>query len=167
MAPRPGFIHPTAVIGSPPEMRDYEGEGKGVFIASTAQVNAHCTIDAGADAPTYVGPNVFVMAQCHIGHDAVINPDCELAPGTVVGGRVELGVGVHCGIGALIRPRVKVGSGATIGAGAVVTKDVPQGETWVGNPAKEISSTVDPYEEWGAWYDSWHDPVPDEMDMVC
>ena len=28
--------------------------------------------------------------------------------------------------------------GATIGMGSVVTKDVPAGETWAGNPAKKI-----------------------------
>jgi len=78
------------------------------------------------------------MAHCHVGHDAVIGEDCELAPGTVLGGHVILGNKVRCGVGVLIKPFVKIGDGARLGMGAVVTRDVPAGEIWIGNPAEEI-----------------------------
>jgi len=42
------------------------------------------------------------------------------------------------GMGALIGPGINIGEKATIGMGAVVLKDVPAGETWVGNPAHKI-----------------------------
>jgi acetyltransferase-like isoleucine patch superfamily enzyme len=29
-----------------------------------------------------------------------------------------------------------IGEGALVGAGSVVTKDIPDGEIWVGNPAR-------------------------------
>ena len=34
------------------------------------------------------------------------------------------------------RPGVSIGARAIVGAGAVVTKDVPEAETWAGNPAR-------------------------------
>lgn len=144
MAPRPGFIHEHAVIGSPPEHRDWTpGHGdKGVLINPSAQVNANTTIDAGYDHPTIIGRDVFIMASCHVGHDARIGPGCELAPGTIIGGHVVLEPGVKCGIGVLIRPRVRVGAGARLGAGAVVVQDVPPGETWVGNPAHRLHAAL-------------------------
>ena len=36
----------------------------------------------------------------------------------------------------MILPGLTIGEGAMIGAGSVVTKDVPAGELWIGNPAR-------------------------------
>ena len=46
------------------------------------------------------------------------------------------------GTGAVILPGLTIGSGAVVGAGAVVTRDVPDGATVVGNPAREVSRPV-------------------------
>ena len=51
-----------------------------------------------------------------------------------------VGKGATIGAGATILPGLTIGAGAMIGAGAVVTKDVPKGEVWVGNPAKCIKT---------------------------
>lgn len=44
--------------------------------------------------------------------------------------------GASIGANATIICGITIGEGAMIGAGSVVTKDVPAGEIWVGNPAK-------------------------------
>lgn len=49
--------------------------------------------------------------------------------------------GASIGANATILPGVTIGVGAMIGAGSVVTKNVPAGETWVGNPAKKCKAT--------------------------
>jgi len=46
--------------------------------------------------------------------------------------------GASIGANATILPGVTIGKKSMIGAGAVVTKDVPDGETWVGNPARKL-----------------------------
>ena len=46
--------------------------------------------------------------------------------------------GASIGAGATILPGITIGKNAVIGAGSVVTKDVLEGETWVGNPAKKV-----------------------------
>jgi UDP-N-acetylglucosamine acyltransferase len=132
------LIHDTAVIGSPPEHRDWK-LGDPVLkpeIHPTAKINAFATVDGGLHQPTRVGARSFLMAHTHVGHDAQIGADVELAPGTVIGGHAVLEDGVRAGIGVMVRPFIRVGKGARLGAGAVVVKDVPAGEVWAGNPAK-------------------------------
>jgi acetyltransferase-like isoleucine patch superfamily enzyme len=51
---------------------------------------------------------------------------------------VEIGDDVWIGIGAIILKGVKIGVGARIGAGAVITRSVPAGEYYIGNPAHPI-----------------------------
>lgn len=145
-------VSDLALIGSPPESRGYRGRGHRPIIRG-ARIEAFVTVDAGKEKPTLIGKS-WVMKGCHVGHDAVIGDDCELAPHVIIGGYAVIQRGVRIGMGAIIRNRVIVGAGARIGMGAVVTKDVPPGETWVGNPARNIDTDprIDPL--WDEWFDS-------------
>ena len=73
-------------------------------------------------------------------HDSRIGRFTTLGPGTVIPGNCEIGEFVTTGAGVTLRPGVKIGDGATLGAGAVVVKDVGDGATVVGNPAKPLGS---------------------------
>ena len=44
--------------------------------------------------------------------------------------------GASIGAGSTILPGITIGKNVVIGAGSVVTKDVPDEEVWVGNPAR-------------------------------
>ena len=153
------MIHPTALIGEPPEHRDWL-PSSGCLppdIASSARIEALVTVDAGVFRATRVGERTWLMKKVHVGHDALIGRDCEIAPLTSVGGEVEIGNGVKVGQGATFKPQVTIGDGARIGMSAVVTKDVPAGETWVGNPARRLYA-FDEREEWERWYDDSRAP---------
>lgn len=153
---RPTGIHPLALVGDPPEHRAWR-EGDHCFeplIDVTARLEAFVTVDAGIGRPTMVGARSLLMKKVHVGHDAWIGADCEVAPLTSIGGHVEIGDNVKIGQGCVFKPFVKVGDGARIGMGAVVTKDVPAGEVWVGNPAKPLQKKepeADPL--WKEWAD--------------
>lgn len=140
-------IHPTALIGLPPENRNHKRGRlhKGVEVDRTARIGAYCTVDGGYEDATRIGERVFAMKGCHIGHDAQIGDDTELAPHAVVGGHVVIGRKVRIGMGAILRNRVRIGDGAVVGAGAIVTKDVPPHEVWVGNPARKLRNAFDDY----------------------
>lgn len=50
--------------------------------------------------------------------------------------RTKVCRGASIGAGCVILPGITIGENAMIGAGSVVTKDVPAGELWIGNPAR-------------------------------
>lgn len=152
-------IHKLALIGDPPEHRDFHGQGFYPVINENARIEAFCTVDAGTERPTQIGAS-WAMKGCHVGHDARIGDGCELAPHVCVGGFCELGDNVRVGMGATIRNRVKIGAGARIGMGAAVVKNVPAGEVWAGVPARplQVERGESDLDIWMEWYDSWHQP---------
>lgn len=54
--------------------------------------------------------------------------------------RTKVCKGATIGAGSTILPGITIGENALIGAGSVVTKNVPAGEVWVGNPAKFLKN---------------------------
>lgn len=57
--------------------------------------------------------------------------------------RTKVCKGASVGAGSTLLPGITIGERAMIGAGSVVTKDVPAGEVWVGNPARFIKKVED------------------------
>lgn len=56
----------------------------------------------------------------------------------------RVGTRAFVGVHAVIMPGVTVGAGAIVGAGSVVTRDVPEGATVAGVPAKETAPSQSP-----------------------
>lgn len=78
----------------------------------------------------------YVNLTCTVGHETTIGRGCVLNPGVNLSGGVHVGAAVLVGTNATILQYTSVGEGAVVGAGAVVTRDVPQGVTVVGVPAR-------------------------------
>lgn len=53
-------------------------------------------------------------------------------------GKVHIGKNVFIGLNTIITNAVTIGDRAVIGAGSIVTKNIPEGEVWAGNPARFI-----------------------------
>jgi len=120
----------------------------GAVIGADCNLNAHTLVEGGArigDRVTlkcgvYVWDGITLEDDVFVGPNAVFTndkmPRSRVRPGAFAQTRV--GRGASIGGGAVILPGVTIGAGAMIGAGAVVTKDVPAGETWMGNPARKL-----------------------------
>lgn len=92
---------------------------------------------------TYYGPDSLVGTGTHINYGAsmirtTIGEHCTISPGVTICGDVVIGDRVLIGAGATIGDRVTIGDDAIVGMGAVVLPEsrIPEGETWVGIPAK-------------------------------
>jgi serine O-acetyltransferase len=99
-----------------------------------------------------------------IGETAEIGDDVLMYQGVVLGGtslkkekrHPTIGNNVVIGAGAILLGPIKIGDGAKIGAGSVVIKDVPEGTTAVGVPARVV-------EKREKKIDLDHDKLPDPI----
>lgn len=94
-----------------------------------------------------VRENGLVNWGTTVGHESTIGAHSVVNPGANVGGGVTLREEVLIGSGAQVLQYLSVGPGATVGASACVTKDVPEGTTVVGIPARPMHSETDPPKE--------------------
>ena len=85
-----------------------------------------------------IGSFNYFNLSCTYGHDARIGNCNVFNPGINLSGGVNMGSRCLIGTGAKILQYLTIGDEATVGAGSVVTKDVPEGTTVVGVPAKPL-----------------------------
>lgn len=126
------------------------------FIGPDVLIEApfHCAyavnIHIGARVYMNAGCTILDTAPVHIGDDTMFGPGVQIfcpqhhrdrekrVAGLEQAHPVTIGREVWIGGGAILLPGVRVGDGAVVGAGSVVTRDVPEGVTVVGNPARKL-----------------------------
>jgi len=121
---------------------------EGATIGNNCNINCHCFVENDV----IIGNNVTVKSGVYLwdglrlGDNVFIGPNVTFVndkyprskkfPQKYLKTVVENGVSI--GAGATILGGVKLGSGSMIGAGSLVTKEVPPGQLWHGNPAKFV-----------------------------
>jgi bifunctional UDP-N-acetylglucosamine pyrophosphorylase/glucosamine-1-phosphate N-acetyltransferase len=127
------------------------------IVAEDTDIGPYAHLRAGSE----IGPRVHIgnfaeiknarlAAGVKVGHfsylgDAGLGRDANIGAGTVTANydgaskhRTEIGAGAFIGSDTILRAPVRIGAGARTGAGSVVTKDVPDGATVVGVPARIV-----------------------------
>lgn len=152
MATSPYFVHPQADvqsgdIGEGTRIWQFAVVLAGAQIGRDCNLCAHCFVEGGV----VVGDRVTLNSGVYRWDGLVIEDDVFLGPNATFTNdrfprsRVRapypatlVRKGASVGAGAVVLPGLTIGAGAMIGAGAVVTKSVPDGETWIGNPARKL-----------------------------
>jgi sugar O-acyltransferase (sialic acid O-acetyltransferase NeuD family) len=113
-------IHPKANISNSAII------GPGTLVCQGACINPFSEIKSG----------VIINTGAIIEHECIINNYAHIAPGAVLAGNVVVGKMSFVGANSIIKQGVVIGDNVTIGAGSIILKNVPDNETWFGNPAK-------------------------------
>jgi UDP-perosamine 4-acetyltransferase len=118
----PALVHPKAYVSRSAIL------SRGTVVLAGAVVNAQ----AG------VGRAGIVNSGAVVEHDCDLAEAVHVSPGAVITGGVSVGAGAWIGAGAVVREGLRIGRDSIVGAGAVVLRDVEDGWTVVGNPARRI-----------------------------
>lgn len=79
----------------------------------------------------------------HIAHNVVAGENCAVIALAMVGGSTRIGDNSWIAPSVVLRDGLVIGTNSTVGMGAIVTKNVPDGETWTGNPAKNLTEFLE------------------------
>jgi sugar O-acyltransferase (sialic acid O-acetyltransferase NeuD family) len=118
----PVLIHPTAWLSPSAQL----GVGSVVFAQATLQ--SHAVIGSGA----------ILNTGCSVDHDVQLGDGVHICPGASLAGDVQVGDRSWIGIGASVIQQICIGADVTVGAGAAVVRDLPDGVTAVGVPARVL-----------------------------
>lgn len=109
-----------------------------LIMGDYVEVGSNTCIDRGALADTVIGDYTKINNLCHIAHNNKIGCNVTITGCVNVSGSNVIDDDVWIAPNSSIRGWVHIGKGSTVGMGAVVVKDIPEGETWVGNPARKL-----------------------------
>ncbi|HBN26920.1 MAG TPA: UDP-3-O-(3-hydroxymyristoyl)glucosamine N-acyltransferase, partial [Desulfobacteraceae bacterium] len=109
-----------------------------LIIHDHVDIGANVCIDKGSLSDTIIGFNSKINNLCHIAHNVVVGKNVVITGHVNISGSTTIEDDVWIAPHVTFRGHQKIGKGATLGMGAVVIKDVPPGETWIGNPAKKM-----------------------------
>ena len=108
------------------------------LIENEAVVGNNCTIKCGVQLwdGMILEDSVFIGANVTFTND--VYPRSKNEDWTLMKTIVRKGATI--GAGSTILPGIEIGENAMVEAGSVVTKNIPSGEVWAGNPAKQLNN---------------------------
>ncbi len=139
-----GFVNLYGcTIGDRTKLGTFVEVQKNAFIGCDCKISSHSFICEGV----HIGDRVFVGHGVTFINDRF--PRATTAEGhlrtegewTVTETHVRDGASI--GSGSTILCGITIGEGAIVGAGSVVTRSVPAGEIWAGNPARFLRKVTD------------------------
>ena len=104
------------------------------LIENEVKIGNNCTIKSGVQIWDGIELEDNVMVGANVSFTNDMYPRSKNKKWNLL--KTKVCKGASIGAGSTILPGLIIGENAMVGAGSVVTKSIPAGELWVGNPAK-------------------------------
>ena len=107
-----------------------------VVIHDDVEIGAGVTIDRGTIGPTVIGRGAKIDNLVQIAHNVVIGDYSIVVAQTGIAGSTQLGDHVTLAGQVGLAGHLRIGNRATVGAQSGVMHNIPEGEMWLGSPAR-------------------------------
>ena len=147
------FIHPLADVQTE-KIGDHTNFWQFSVVLKEAEIGENCNICSHTfiENDVVIGHNVTVKSGVYLWDGLTIEDNVFIGPNATFTNdkyprskqypdkfqKILLKNGASIGANATILGGITIGYQAMIGAGSVVTKNVPDNELWIGNPAKFV-----------------------------
>jgi UDP-N-acetylglucosamine acyltransferase len=124
---RNNCFHAGCVVGDAPQDVRYQNEPTGVVIGDHNVFREHVTIHRSVNVveETTIGSHCFLMAHCHVGHNAQIGDRVIIANGALIGGHASVHDQAFISGNCLVHQFARVGKLALMQGGSAISKDLP------------------------------------------
>lgn len=140
------IIGPGSVIGHTGFGYSREEDGTPVIvphfgsvrIGDRVEIGANAAVDRGTLDDTVIGNDAKIDNLVHIAHNSQIGRGAFVIASAVICGGVQLGDRAWVAPNAVVKEQIVVGKDALLGLSSTVLRDVPDGATVIGSPARQL-----------------------------
>lgn len=129
-------IYQGAIVGADPQDFRWKHEPSKCTVGDNTIIREHVIVNRGFQSSegTIIGPDSFVMANCHIGHDSVIAGKCVLGNNVSIAGNVHIDSGTILSSGVIIHEKSRIGKFVLVKGGTRISGNVPPFVIMAHNP---------------------------------
>lgn len=112
-------------IGTAAQHRDYFKQTPGpVKIGDNNILREYVTVNGGTISVTEVHSDATLLIGAHVGHDSIVQNNCNLGNNTTLGGHSIICHGANLGLSTVVHQYRVIGAYAMVGMNSTVTRDI-------------------------------------------
>ena len=113
-----------------------------IIIGNNVWIGSNCTVEKAQIDKTIIEDHVKIDDLVQIGHNAIIKKFSQIAAGTIISGRVKIGVGCWIAPNVVVDNGNEIGNNCLVGSLSLVKTNFPKNSTIVGSPARLLKKNI-------------------------